>query len=127
MCLETVDAKTKKGTGIGYKSFRYNNQYHIRSEILFRSGYNRYKYKKWYTAIDDDSEDYPLGFHIFPTIEEAKMWSWGIPFHPIRKVSYEDVVASGTQNTFKRGKISKTLNVIVARRMYIYPKKETYE
>ena len=119
MCLSKVDKVTKEGNGVGYKVFANDGWGHIYPRC---QGHNRYQYHRWYE--DDNTNDciyspnqfmgrYPSGYHIFPAFEDAK---GGCFFRPsIRKVKYEKVVASGTQNRTP---------VIVARRIYIYPKKE---
>ena len=44
MCLKTVDKKTKKGTGIGYKAFESDLSHHF----YFPYYGGRIKYEQWY-------------------------------------------------------------------------------
>jgi len=119
MCLDTVDKRTNKGTGEGYKVFRRDKYYHMKPNIV---GTTKYQYNKWYEAKDNvqnfDKLDYPVGFHVFPKLKDAQNWLVGEhPLHRscIRKVLYFDVVASGRQT----GMVGKNLSVIVARKMLI--------
>ena len=120
MCLEKVDKITKKGTGIGYKVFARDGVGGIKptdSEIT------RYKLNRWYKdkrtlPIKTRGNHYPTGYHIFVNKEDALILNNEI--RTARRVKYSDVVASGTQDTTK----SWGTRVIVARKMYIYPKKE---
>ena len=77
MCLRTVDKKTKKGTGVGYKCFDIDEWYHISPEFQCRG---RYYYDKWYTDDNQykieatNGELYQAGYHIFTKLEDAQLW-----------------------------------------------------
>ena len=114
MCLNTVDAKTKKGTGVGYKVFVSDKWYHL----SFQYCGGRINYDEWYK---DKAEGnlycfpgygyYRKGYHIFTTLEGAKKWAGRSMYRPIRKVEYRAVAASGTQQEHP---------VVVAREIYIH-------
>ena len=119
MCLKTVDKETKKGNGVGYKVFDIDEWYHIFPQC---QGDTRYKYGIW--CEDRNKEDivlpegsyYKAGYHIYTTYKDAEQLSgWE---ETVRRVEYQDVVASGVQNG---------VSVIVARKMLIHTAKETKE
>lgn len=117
MCLDTVDSEVKKTKGFGWKVFK---KYYFKEEL-----YPRYKdlpyYKPYLVSVwvsetrlkrQIDSTYggyYPTGFHIFDTHGSARAWE-RIARGTIRKVEYDNVVATGCQNN---------KDVIVARKMKI--------
>ena len=120
MCLDKLDKKTEKGTGVGWKVFGIDNSQDLIPIYLNRG---HLKYNTWH---EDKARgkieagyprfSYPKGYHIF--LKEGDTSSWGRtqPFcnYPqVRKVEYENVVASGSQDGFP---------VVVARKMLIHKK-----
>ena len=122
MCLTVVDKKIRKGNGVGYKVFSIDRSYHL----VFPYWGGRIKYDYWYVdksrrllrVSSDRDEFYPAGYHIYPKLEDAQDyvegwyggWKLGI-----RRVEYQDVVASGREG-------SKL--VIVAHKLLIHKKGE---
>lgn len=110
MCLDTIDEKTKKGSGVGYKRFGIDDSYHLR--FPYQGG--RPKLETWigdknsWDIIACDSNKYRTGFHIYRYLLEAK--SKRLPAEKILKVKFKDVSASGTQGRQR---------IIVARKIYI--------
>lgn len=119
MCLDTVDVKTKKGRGYGYKVLARGNGKTYTYFKEFSNGIRnqtRVTFDKW--LIDDTKGDigglnkkYKAGWHIFVNLTEVCLLYFNFSRDRIvRKVRYEDVTASGKWCGCE---------VIVARKMYI--------
>lgn len=115
MCLGevTTTERNRKQEGVGWKVFQIRD-----GEI---SGeYDRLPQIKigvWLKSKDDDSEVYPLGFHVFHTRKEAREWKsrscdGNIPRQRVRKVRWRDFLAQGTQSGIG-------LRIIVAKKMMV--------
>lgn len=110
MCLDTVTSKTRdrKREGHGWKVFEMINGT-LRS-VIFASNQPRTE-GVWLKSRNNKSKDYPLGFHIFRTREEAR--SWRCVGQIIRRVKFRDFLAEGAQGS------CDPLRVIVAKEMLI--------
>lgn len=87
MCLTTVDRKTKRGRGYGYKAFDMKN-----GKPTSFGGLN-FPEEEWFTDPNTRpiENSYPAGFHICRFKKDALGWDGDTT----RKVFYADVVASG--------------------------------
>ncbi len=107
MCLATVDEKTKRGKGYGYKAFKKKG-----GSLTPVMGYSLdFPEEEWFTDPNMESimGRYPAGFHIHTNKKHAKLWGTTVN----RKVYYREVVASGLfcEQTRQR--------IIVARQIWI--------
>lgn len=127
MCLDTVDKEVKKTKGYGWKVFRkavwWKEGTGLYPEFCLGRKTESYPVNEW---IKDkrvrrigagDGSSYPPGFHIFNTRKEAELWVEFVQGRIIRKVEYDNVVATGQQSP-----MFIALGVIVARKMKIIEK-----
>ncbi len=117
MCLDAVDKKPTVTEGEGWKCFDLDESHHLEYQIM---GGRVSGVGKWFADTNDGTiqmrgSTYPTGFHVFLSEEDAVTWC---NFGPIRKVSFRQVVASGTT----RPSSERPLPTIVAREIYIHPK-----
>lgn len=112
MCLDTIDKKTKRGRGYGYKAFGIEDGKLVPNMLHLRSDWN-YPEEVWFTdpatggiASFMTIETYRKGFHICKSKEHAHKWDG----ETTRKVFYRDITASGL---FARR------TVVVARQIWI--------
>lgn len=139
MCLRTVDSVaagySKKAT-VGYKVMLKRNRNadwfgdDIPKDWTYRSAIigKFYVTEVWYTSQDSrklvywpdypsgpisNSKEYTLGFHIYPTLEDARRGCFDTT-HCIVQVIYYGVLARGTEGTYNRKR-----DVVVARHMKI--------
>ena len=113
MCLDTVDRKPTVTEG--WKVFGQDDSYHLEYQIMCGRVQG---IGKWIADKHDGEVRggyYPTGFHVFLTEEDALTWCH---FGTIRKVSFRQVVASGTS----RPSSQRPLPTVVAREIYIHPK-----
>ncbi len=110
MCLDTLDAKIKRGKGYGYKGFgRHSDGLRPLHKTL--DGTSCYPEEEWFSDTNKETirgwdGEYPTGFHIEATMKGAHNWFADTR----RKVYYREVVASGKQSEDQ---------VIVARQIWI--------
>ena len=115
MCLDTVTSRTRdrKREGFGWKVFKIidgvleNEYYDGRIPIIEGC---------WLKSNDEGGyQNYPLGFHIFRTREEARIWKrWSNRNRVVKKVMFRDVLAEGKQLHY-----GCSLRVIVAKEIMI--------
>jgi len=145
MCLRTVKSTAKgRSTKVmtGYKVMNQGGYYNGNPNLwcgLFY-GLSGYETNMWYqsgarlketvywcsdpTLTDYDcKQEYELGFHIYPTLEDAKkdrnyLVDCG---YKIVKVEYYGLLAKGTEGSHKRSLVmdNPLRNVVVARHMKI--------
>ncbi len=107
MCLDTVDKEIKKTKGFGWKRLVRNISGTY--SPCCKHGFLTFKPNEWVEDICDYTLGmYTTGFHIEDTRQGARAW-FRIG-NCVRKVLYQDVVATGIQDGTK---------VIVARKMMI--------
>ena len=125
MCLYTVDKKTKKGRGYGYKTFQVNKDGSLRNLYAQVNPSIKITHFPIETWIKDENKkkiqeydfnEYPTGFHIHTSKKKAKNYISTDIKLTTRKVDYRNVVASGIQNIDNTG----NTNVIVAREIYVH-------
>ena len=126
MCLDTVDKKVTIKEGTGWKFFAE------RGGRLASAYYgNKHPAGEWITDTATEPieinrgfdlnlrQTYPTGFHIFvgkPQFSQV----YGLPVHQVR---FRDVVAQGVQEFQLKG-ATRSLNVVVAREMFIERKEK---
>lgn len=114
MCLSSIDKKTRKGNGTGYKVFAMDDSYH--PHFCIQGGRARVRYGVWMkdesrgVILIASTSHYKKGYHIYVNLSDAEHWH-DRNYEVIRKVSYKNVVTSGAQ-------IGK--RIIVAREIYIH-------
>jgi len=113
MCLNTVTSteRDRKREGVGWKVFEVVDG---RLKGLYRGG--PWKKRRWLQSVDDRTENYPLGFHMFRTRKDARKeasFTHVSSPGPLRvvKVKFRDVVTTGLGNMGER--------IIVAKEMLI--------
>lgn len=118
MCLDIVDSKPKKTSGLGYKLLRYESTtremytgYMSGLPQLVKIGVPVIDTSR--VRLDTTKGSYLAGFHIFPAKKDVRMfqdaYGWESFEIAIVRVKYSNVVATGTQ-----GKMSKA-HVVVAK------------
>jgi len=103
MCLDTLDKKTRKRGGFGYKLLsKCDGEPHtfIQKFVALPIG-------KWvsdpssetrYVEYSYPNQYYPTGFHIFSTLEDLKRWRGSSWYNlSIFRVQFKEVIASGYQ------------------------------
>jgi len=118
MCLDTIDAKTRK-VKYGYKVYYKYHDGGLIGVFYTPSKLHRYLVDEWikdgYTFDLWDAErngTYPAGFHVSTNKKSAKIMVGSEHSYPIHKVLVKDIVASGTQDGH---------NVVVCRQKKILP------
>ena len=120
MCLARVDKRKKHtDTNIGYKVFRRGSYLHKGKHLtgIYWGSDDKYSLKKEYIArgVSEGDRYSPIGFHIFLTINSAKVWLDVHGGTGIWRLQYSGVVASGND-------VCRNLPVVIAQRMTILRK-----
>lgn len=118
MCLAKVDPEPKTNRKSGYKVVIRCSGGEIRPEYRF-DDVCRYDVGKWMEDPVDfripwSDGDYQTGFHIFLSLKGAIRWGVYLTGKEIRKVRFDDVVATGIQNLDR-----KEYRCVVARKICI--------
>lgn len=121
MCLNKLDEKARKRGGFGYKLLYRSLIGGLETRIQevvpltigrWKADPNASETRHTETFGAAPIQEYPTGFHIFPTLEDLKRWQSKLGWFSLKvfKVQFKEVVASGYQ---------RDCRVIVARKVKV--------
>jgi len=115
MCLSTVESTERKkdASGFGWKVF-YQFGKPLRSEFDYGMEGEK-RIGKWLVSRDSESENYPIGFHVFTNKKAANRWADETHL-VVRRVKWRDRLAIGTTVYDENVLVGKT---VVAKEMMI--------